>query len=179
MQTGQADHHRGLRPYRRRQRADPILEPEGQEQQAHGARIPRLRQLPTPPASRRRPNPQQPPDITDANRATPVWWRRARNPNTRRGLADRIRVTRDRHPYRRGDRERADYQRASTRSDRHRCPGRTCGRNTGSPLISRHSVVPGPSCDGPDGRCPVRTSRHRSGGATSFAPHSSISASCN
>ncbi|MGB8502510.1 hypothetical protein [Mycobacterium sp.] len=43
-------------------------------------------------------------------------------------------------------------------------------RNTGSPLISRHSVVPVASCDEPDGRCPVRTSGHRSGGATCLRP---------
>src|SRR6185503_17353369 len=35
------------------------------------------------------------------------------------------------------------------------------GWNTGSQLISRHSVVSVASCEEPDGRCPVRTSRHR------------------
>ena len=40
---------------------------EDQEHQAHRARIPQLRQLPAPPTSQPRPNPEQSPDITDPN----------------------------------------------------------------------------------------------------------------
>jgi len=62
--------------------ADRILEPEDHERQAHGGPIPQLRQLPAPPTSQPRPNPEQSPDIT------------VRNP--RHGLPDRISATRDR-----------------------------------------------------------------------------------
>ena len=62
--------------------ADRILEPEDQGRQAHGGPIPQLRQLPAPPTSQPRPNPEQSPDIT------------VRNP--RHGLPDRISATRDR-----------------------------------------------------------------------------------
>ena len=53
------------------------------------------------------------------------------------------------------------------------------GRNTGSLLISRHSVVPVASYDEPDGRFPVRTSRHRLGAATCLRPASGVRANCN
>ena len=62
--------------------ADRILEPEDHERQAHGGPIPQLPQLPAPPTSQPRPNPEQSPDIT------------VRNP--RHGLPDRISATRDR-----------------------------------------------------------------------------------
>ena len=58
---------RALRPHQRVQRADRIPEPEDQEHQAHRTRIPQLRQLPAPPTSQPRPNPEQSPDITDPN----------------------------------------------------------------------------------------------------------------
>jgi hypothetical protein len=76
--------------------ADRILEPDDQERQAHGGPIPQLRQLPAPPTSQPRPNPEQSPDIT------------VRNP--RHGLPVRISATRDRIRTGRGDRERADFQ---------------------------------------------------------------------
>src|SRR6476660_583928 len=58
---------RALRPHRRLQWADRSVEPEDQEHQAHRARIPQLRQLPAPPPSQPRPNPEQSSDITDPN----------------------------------------------------------------------------------------------------------------
>src|SRR6185295_13226426 len=58
---------RALRPHRRLEWADRSVEPEDQEHQAHRARIPQLRQLPAPPPSQPRPNPEQSSDITDPN----------------------------------------------------------------------------------------------------------------
>ena len=76
--------------------ADRILEPEDHERQAHGGPIPQLRQLPAPPTSQPRPNPEQSPDITDPNPPSQLGGVEPEIPNPRRRLPDRIRATRDR-----------------------------------------------------------------------------------
>jgi hypothetical protein len=100
-------------------------------------------------------------------------------------LPDRIPTTRDRHPYRRGDRERAEFESrdialqgigtvppnrgaivapssvgndhltlefnyARTRGAIVFAAAGNYGCNTGSQLMSRHTVVPVASCEEPD-----------------------------
>jgi hypothetical protein len=76
---------------------------------AHCARIPQLRRYRLRLLLNDGGNPERSPDSTDPSPHSQLDGVGPEIPN-RHGLPDRIPATRDRHPYRRGDRERAEFE---------------------------------------------------------------------